>query len=71
MYNTSPAPEGAGKSGALPPRLSQTVRWLYFRARPETPFPGGQRGEETPVPIPNTAVKLLSGDGTVGKATEE
>ena len=34
-------------------------------------FPGDHGEEETPVPIPNTAVKLLSGDGTVGKATEE
>ena len=34
-------------------------------------FPGDHGEEETPVPFPNTAVKLLSGDGTVGKATEE
>ena len=27
-------------------------------------FPGGYCGEETPVPIPNTEVKLSSADGT-------
>ena len=27
-------------------------------------FPGDHGEKETPVPIPNTAVKLLSGDGT-------
>ena len=27
-------------------------------------FPGGYSGEETPVPIPNTEVKLPSADGT-------
>ena len=34
-------------------------------------FSGDHGEKDTPVPIPNTAVKLLSGDGTVGKATEE
>ncbi len=29
-------------------------------------FPGGYRGEETPVTIPNTEVKLPSADGTAG-----
>ena len=29
-------------------------------------FPGGHRGGETPVPIPNTAVKPSSADGTSG-----
>lgn len=31
-------------------------------------FPGDHSEEETPVPIPNTEVKGLSGDGTVGFA---
>ena len=31
-----------------------------------TVFPGGYGEEVTPVPIPNTEVKGLSGDGTVG-----
>ena len=38
--------------GAMEPPLS----WLIF--------PGGHSGEETPVPIPNTEVKLPSADGT-------
>ena len=29
-------------------------------------FPGGYSEEDTPVPIPNTAVKLFSADGTTG-----
>ena len=28
-------------------------------------FPGGHRGRVTPVPIPNTAVKSATADGTV------
>ena len=31
-------------------------------------IPGDHSEEETPVPIPNTAVKGLCGDGTVGLA---
>ena len=47
----------------LPGLQSQliTEHWLLI-----TLFPGDHSEEETPVPIPNTAVKLLSGDGTVG-----
>ena len=29
-------------------------------------FPGGNSGEATPVPIPNTEVKLSRADGTAG-----
>ena len=32
----------------------------------DTPFFGGHSEEVPPVPIPNTAVKLLSADGTAG-----
>ncbi len=32
---------------------------------------GGNREEETPDPIPNSAVKLFIADGTVRKSTEE
>ena len=31
-------------------------------------FPGGHREDETPVPIPNTEVKGLIGEGTAGFA---
>ena len=34
-------------------------------------FPGGHSGEETPVPIPNTEVKLPSADGTAGESLRE
>jgi len=34
-------------------------------------FPGVDTLGATPVPIPNTAVKPLSGDGTVGLTTGE
>ncbi len=34
-------------------------------------FFGGYSEEETPVPIPNTAVKLFSADGTAGAARWE
>ena len=34
-------------------------------------FPGGYGGEETPVPIPNTEVKLPSADGTAGESLRE
>ena len=34
-------------------------------------FPGGQSEGETPVPIPNTAAKTLSGDGTMWATTWE
>ncbi len=34
-------------------------------------FPGDHGEGETPVPIPNTEVKPLSGDGTVGLAMGE
>ena len=39
-------------------------------ALPETfdCFPGGHREDETPVPIPNTEVKGLIGEGTAGFA---
>jgi hypothetical protein len=33
-------------------------------------FPGDNGGEETPVPIPNTAVKLSSADGTTDSVGE-
>ena len=36
---------------------------IYWRHQ-ENSFPGGLSGEATPVPIPNTAVKLSSADGT-------
>ena len=31
-------------------------------------FPGGHRDDETPVPIPNTEVKGIFGEGTAGFA---
>ena len=34
-------------------------------------FPGGYGGEETPVPIPNTEVKLPSADGTAWETAWE
>ena len=32
----------------------------------KTPLPGDDTGEATPVPIPNTEVKLSKADGTCG-----
>ena len=40
---------------------SLTEKWCVFFQKS---FSGGPSEEETPVPIPNTAVKLLSADGT-------
>ena len=37
----------------------------------EMKFPGDNGGEETPVPIPNTAVKLSSADGTAALVVGE
>jgi len=34
-------------------------------------FPGGNSGEATPVPIPNTEVKLARADGTAGASLWE
>src|SRR5689334_14500663 len=34
-------------------------------------FPGGNAGEATPVPIPNTEVKLSRADGTAGETLWE
>ena len=36
------------------------------RTAPDPGFPGGHRSRVTPVPIPNTEVKLATADGTVG-----
>ena len=42
-----------------------------FRESGTNRFSGDYSEEETPVPIPNTAVKLLSGDGTMVLAMGE
>jgi hypothetical protein len=34
-------------------------------------FPGDHSEKDTPVPIPNTVVKVLSGDGTMALAMGE
>ena len=47
---------------------------MVFRDSPETTkimFPGDDCEEATPVPIPNTAVKLLRADNTWGVALWE
>ena len=41
--------------------LAGCARFGYFKC---VSLPGGHRRGETPVPIPNTAVKLSSADGT-------
>ena len=43
--------------------MESPLSWLIF--------PGGHSGEETPVPIPNTEVKLPSADGTAGESLRE
>ncbi len=40
-------------------KAMQSYRKAHFLTKHQ--FPGGHGEEETPVPIPNTAVKLLSG----------
>ena len=43
------------------------MRYVVFREQRrqvDHEFPGGYGGEATPVPIPNTVVKLSSADGT-------
>ena len=47
----------------LPYRLS-----LKKSLKPKIPFFGGYSEEVTPVPIPNTEVKLFSADGTAREA---
>ena len=42
------------------------ARWLFFEN-----FPGGHRRGETPVPMPNTAVKPSTADGTARVASWE
>jgi hypothetical protein len=47
-------------------------RLLKLRAtKPKIPVFGGNSEEETPVPIPNTEVKLFSADGTAREAVWE
>jgi hypothetical protein len=41
------------------------------KSRSPIGFPGDQSEEETPVPIPNTEVKGLCGDGTAALAVGE
>ena len=42
------------------------ARWLFFEK-----FPGGHRRGDTPVPMPNTAVKPSTADGTARVASWE
>ena len=47
-------------------RLGRRLKTKY-----DIKFPGDNSEEATPVPIPNTAVKLFSADGTTGYAVGE
>ena len=44
------------------------INQLFFLDSLASILPGGQSGEVTPVPIPNTEVKSTNGEGTVGVA---
>ena len=44
------------------------INYLFFLDSLASILPGGQSGEVTPVPIPNTEVKSTNGEGTVGVA---
>ena len=44
--------------------LIDSVASTLFILCKDKPVSGGYGEEDTPVPIPNTEVKLLSGDGT-------
>ena len=44
------------------------INQLFFLDSLVSILPGGQSGEVTPVPIPNTEVKSTNGEGTVGVA---
>ena len=59
------SPPSATKRLPLPPRLCVA---LFSGLRPGPGFPGGHRGEATPVPIPNTEVKGPIAEGTAGCA---
>ena len=48
-----------------------SLRRAVFKGQKGGIFPGGHSGEETPVPIPNTEVKLPSADGTAGESLRE
>ena len=45
--------------------------WHGRRGTPGNQFPGGHRREVTPVPIPNTEVKLSTADGTACESVWE
>ena len=46
-------------------------RYAVLRVRPFWGLPGGFSEGETPLPIPNRAVKPLSADGTPGEGPRE
>ena len=45
--------------------------WRVVRGTPGKHFPGGHRRGVTPVPIPNTEVKLSTADGTAWETAWE
>ena len=47
---------------------SPDIQVVNVERRTSCGEPGGDSGEVTPVPMPNTEVKLSSADGTWGKA---
>ena len=46
------------------PKFSIKKRWFLFSDKKFFILAGGNTDEETPVPIPNTEVKLIKADGT-------
>src|SRR3954447_15964637 len=54
----------AGIGQETPSNPRQTRSHLREATRPAGHFPGGHRRGVTPVPIPNTEVKLSTADGT-------
>jgi hypothetical protein len=47
------------------------MQYFFVPRKRDNRFSGDHSEEETPVPFPNTAVKLFSGDGTMVLAMGE
>ncbi len=65
--NTDTIVPYSAMSGALASKQGFCPTDLYISAQSDKkPYFGAHGDEETPVPIPNTEVKLVSGDGIAG-----
>src|ERR1700722_19872366 len=71
ICSESPPPHQGGRGSDGATKVQTIFQRLLSSVLKGHKFPGGDRLEKTPVPIPNTAVKLESADGTARVAVWE